>query len=1121
MTASLTGQAGPAHLAEARRLTERRLVSVLFADLVGFTSLSADEDPEAVREFLSAWFERASEVILRYGGTVEKFIGDAVMAVWGAPRAHEDDAERAVRAALDLVSMMRGIRMGGEVDAPRLRAAVMTGEAAVTAGAQGQGLVAGDLVNTSSRLQSAAAPGSVLVDETTMVAAGRAVAFESAGQLTLRGKDEPMKAWMAIEVVAERGGMGRPGVLEPPFVGRHEELRLLKDSLHATSREGKSRLLTVIGHAGYGKSRLAWELRKYTDGLAETVYWHEGQSPAYGEGVAYWALGEMVRGRCRIGDTSDAESARARLAESLAEFVPGADERDWIEPRLAALLGLAEAPGGDREELFAAWRTFFERIAAKGTVALIFEDLHWADESLFEFLDHLLEWSRDHPILVVGLARPELLERRPGWGSRQRAAATVHLEPLADEPMGDLLRGLVPGLPEPVLTSIVSRAEGVPLYAVETVRMLLDEGRLVRDGERYRLVDSSVEVAVPASLQALISARLDALGPAERSLVQDAAVLGKSFTRSALGAVSGASAADLDGLLEQLIRKEIFTLERQRGSGEREQYAFVQSLLREVAYSTLSRRDRRDRHLAAAGYYEALGDDELAGLVASHFLDAYRSAPGGPDGEAAAAQARVALRAAAERSISLHANTAAVTFIEEALSVTGEPEERARLWVMAAAPAWASTDGSVGERYIRDAIEWYTADGRDEEADDAVATLAAYLVSTSRSEEAVALLADPIGRIDDSSARPSAPRLLNEQARANLFLGRLDDGAAAVERGLAIAEHLMAEAAIAELLATKAWSLGLRGRHRESIVVAEGGLRLAQRHGLVQTQLRVRMNLSDLSIGVDPRRGYQIAQEGVELAERYGQGTWAVSLAANEGFAALLLGEWEQPIARAEELVRPHLIPLWRAGLEGIASVARAHLGRPGPSVSDVAEAADIKGPELIHVRSWSSALKAFEAYAAGDLDAVDGLTMRAAEGTAHFSEAVVAVCFAVHATTWLRERGRLAAALEHLDGLAWPTDVKATTVTQGRAALLALDGSPGAALDGFREALAAWRRLDMQPDIATTEMEMLALLGDVLPDREGLAAEARAILTDLGAVVMLGRLDEVVQPKEAVEVAT
>ena len=316
-------------------LAEIRLVSVFFADLVGFTKLSESRDPEEVRDLLSRYFEVCRGLIERYGGTVEKFIGDAVMAVWGAPTATEDDAERAVRTALELVAAVAAL--GAEVGAPNLRAraGVLTGEAAVTLGAAGQGMVAGDLVNTASRLQSAAEPGCVLVGEATMRAAGRAIAFTALDALTLKGKEEPVAVWQAQRVVAQRRGIGRSERAEPPFVGREEELRLLKELLHSTSREQRLRLVSVTGLAGIGKSRLAWEFLKYIDGLAATVYWQQGRSPSYGEGISFWALGEMVRMRAGITEGEDPAQARTKLSESVAEFVTDADERRRVDHALA------------------------------------------------------------------------------------------------------------------------------------------------------------------------------------------------------------------------------------------------------------------------------------------------------------------------------------------------------------------------------------------------------------------------------------------------------------------------------------------------------------------------------------------------------------------------------------------------------------------------------------------------------------------------------------------------------------------------------------------------------------------------------------------------------------------
>ncbi|MEP7377958.1 MAG: adenylate/guanylate cyclase domain-containing protein [Chloroflexota bacterium] len=381
-TAAAGGDAGrrpTAAATPAGPAAERRYVSVLFADLVGFTTLSEQHDPEQVRELLSEYFNVAREVIAGYAGTIEKFIGDAVMAVWGAPLAHEDDAERAVRAALELVSRVRELRLSG---APiELRAAVHSGEAAVTVGLTGEGMVAGDLVNTASRLQSIAPPGVVLVGETTQQATRAAIAYEPAGEQLLKGKQAPVAAWRALRVVARVGGAGREEGLEPPFVGRDEELHLLKDQLHAAEREHKLRMVAITGQAGMGKSRLIWELEKYLDGLAgpELYYWHQGRSPSYGEGVSFWALGEMVRRRAHITEGEDEASTREKLRKTLDDFVPDAQERRWLEPALGVLLGIDEADWGAREQLFSAWRTFFERIADKGPTVLAFEDLQWAD----------------------------------------------------------------------------------------------------------------------------------------------------------------------------------------------------------------------------------------------------------------------------------------------------------------------------------------------------------------------------------------------------------------------------------------------------------------------------------------------------------------------------------------------------------------------------------------------------------------------------------------------------------------------------------------------------------------------------------------------------------------------
>ncbi len=412
---SSRGSTGDGSAPAAPGVSERRLVSVLFADLVGFTTLSEHRDPEEVRELLSRYFDRCRTLIGRYGGTVEKFIGDAVMAVWGTPVAREDDAERAVRTALALTQEVA--LLGEEVGMPGLcvRAGVLTGRAAVDVGAEGEGMVLGDTVNTASRLQSLAEPGTVLVDDVTRRASEAAIAYEDAGSHEVKGRQQPVHGWTALRVVAGTGGVRRGTGLEAPFVGRERELATIIESFEATVEDGRARLISVVGEAGSGKSRLHWEFFKYVDGIQKVVRWHQGRCLSYGEGVAYWALAEMVRARAGILEEEDAATARQKLQAAVQEHVPDERERRLVEPRLAHLLGLEQRSATDRADLFSGWRLFFERIAAKEPVMLVFEDLQWADSGLLDFIDYLLEWSAEFPLFMLALGRPELLSARPAW----------------------------------------------------------------------------------------------------------------------------------------------------------------------------------------------------------------------------------------------------------------------------------------------------------------------------------------------------------------------------------------------------------------------------------------------------------------------------------------------------------------------------------------------------------------------------------------------------------------------------------------------------------------------------------------------------------------------------------
>ena len=614
-------------------MAERRVCSVLFCDVVGFTPLSESRDPEAVRELLSAYFAVARTVIGRYGGVVEKFIGDAVMAVWGTPVASEGDAERAARAGLDLVAAVA--QLGAEAGAPGLaaRAGVVTGEVAVTLGAAHEGMVAGDAVNTAARVQSAAEPGQVLVDGATQRLAGGGVGFADAGEHALKGKAEPARLWRAVRVLAGVGGAQRVDGLEAPLVGRDAELRTVRELFHAAAERRVPRLVLVSGPAGVGKSRLGWEFEKYLDGLVDDVWWHRGRCLSYGEGVAFWALAEIVRQRLGIAEEDPADVAAGKLAAGLDRFVPDPGERSYVGVRLGRLLGVAVAQDSgsalSREELFAGWRLFFERLAGDEPVVLLVEDAQYADAGLLDFLDYLIDWARDLPVYVLVFARPELGQARPGFGAG-RNRITLTLDPLDAASMDQLVDALVPGMPAAARSAITAQAQGIPLFAVETVRSLIDRDIVQPVEGVYRLVGDVGELAVPDSLHALLAARLDALDPEVRRLVSEAAVLGATFPAEALVAVSGQQEAAVRAALDELVRREVFSVSADPLSPERGSYQFAQNMLRQVAYDTLSRRDRKARHLAVAAHLRAAfpGDgEEVADVIARHYLDALDAVP--------------------------------------------------------------------------------------------------------------------------------------------------------------------------------------------------------------------------------------------------------------------------------------------------------------------------------------------------------------------------------------------------------------------------------------------------------------------------------------------------------------
>ncbi|HLY94734.1 MAG TPA: adenylate/guanylate cyclase domain-containing protein, partial [Gaiellaceae bacterium] len=629
---------------------ERKVVTVLFTDLVGFTHEAETLDPEDVRALLAPYYARLRAEIERHGGTVEKFIGDAVMAVFGAPVAHEDDAERAVRAALAIRDA---------IDDLRIRTAVNTGEALVALDArpnEGEAMVSGDVVNTAARLQSAAPVGGILVGEATYRATRHAIDYRDAEPVKAKGKAKPVPVW---EVVAARARFGLDLGARPQsaLIGRARERALLADALERARTEQSAQLVTLVGVPGIGKSRLIAELFQVADADPDLIAWRQGRSLPYGERISYGALGEIVKAHAGIFETDDAETAKRKLDAMLESILEEEDDRAWVAGHARLLIGLDGAEGSDRTETFAAWRRLLEAAAEQRELVLVFEDLHWADDGLLDFVDYLAGWATNVPLLLVATARPELLDRRPGWGGGKRNAFTLSIGALAPDETAQLLSSLLERavLPAELQEAVLQRAGGNPLYAEEYVRMLADS-----EGD---------ELPLPESVQGMIAARLDALPASEKTLLQDASVIGKVFWPGAIGDPD-------EQLLHALERKEFIRRDRRSAVAGETQYAFMHALVRDVAYGQIPRAQRAERHRRAAEWIESLAQDrtdDRVEMLAYHYREALALAgASGVDASTLREPARAAFTDAAQRAAALNAWASAAELAHEALALTHE-----------------------------------------------------------------------------------------------------------------------------------------------------------------------------------------------------------------------------------------------------------------------------------------------------------------------------------------------------------------------------------------------------------------------------------------------------------------
>jgi class 3 adenylate cyclase/tetratricopeptide (TPR) repeat protein len=944
-------------MSETRR--ERKVVSILFADLVGFTSRAESLDPEDVEAILRPFHDRLRSELERRGGTVEKFIGDAVMAVFGAPVAHEDDPERAVRAAL---AIRDWIREEGDLE---VRVAVNTGEVLVSLepspGGE-RGMVAGDVVNTAARLQTAAPVNGVLVAETTYNATSRVIEYGELPLVEAKGKAEPVRVWEALQA---RSRYGSDVAYQPrtALIGRERELDLLVDALARVRQQNAPQLLTLVGVPGIGKSRLVHELFASVEAQPDLIYWRQGRCLPYGEGVAFWALGEIVKAHAGILEGEDEERAAAKLQAVVDEAVPDAEEAQWVTSQLGPLLGLGDPRelGTDRRtESFAAWRRFFEGLAELDPLVLVFEDLHWADEGLLDFVDHLVDWAGAVPILVVATARPELLTRRPGWGGGKSNAATISLSPLTEEETAKLLHGLLDRavLPADVQTRLLERAGGNPLYAEEFARIAGAGG----DGE----------LPLPESVQGLIAARLDALDGEEKVLLQDAAVVGKVFWLGAVAAIGGGDRTRaLEESLHHLERREFIRRERRSSIESDTQYSFLHTLVRDVAYGQIPRADRAEKHQRAAGWIESFGrPEDYADLRAHHYASAFEIArASGFDTDELAGPARLAFRDAGDRAASLNAFDAAARDYDRALQLwPRDDSERPRLLLSAAkarvsAEVWDPDELAA----VTDAL---LAAGDRSGAAEAAILRAEVLWNLGRGDDVLEVIGRPAELAEELPRSATKARVYAGLFRLHWLANRVDLAEPFEAQALAMADELGLKEIRANVLSASGALRGARG-DLAGLDLLKESIRLFEELNSADSQ-RPYNNLADAYYNLgDLAEAAEATTRMREAGKRFASLDWLRWVDSQEIRLLYHAGRWDEALALADRWVDQagpeqshYLDAVWRSE-RGRIFLARGDDARALEESASGLERAQVVGdPQVV------APLTAFRVYAlwwAGD----------------------------------------------------------------------------------------------------------------------------------------------------------
>jgi class 3 adenylate cyclase/tetratricopeptide (TPR) repeat protein len=881
----------------ARR--ERKLVTVVFVDLVGFTSRAETLDPEDVEAFLKPYLDRVRGEQERFGGTVEKFIGDAVMAVFGAPQAHEDDPERAVRAALAI----RDWAVEEHVD---VRIGVNTGEVLVSLDARleaGESLVTGDVVNTASRLQSGGPVNGILVGAQTYRATRQVIDYREAEPVLAKGKAEPVPAWEALQARA-RIGVDARQLSRAKLVGRGHELGVLRDVLARVRDERLPWLITLVGVPGIGKSRLVFELLGVAEKEPELIFWRQGRCLPYGDGVSLWALAEVMKAHAGILETDSTEDAESKLRRAVIETAGEGPDAEWVIGHMRPLVGLpgdGSGSAGRSSESFFAWRRFLEAIAAKRPLVLVLEDLHWADDRFLDFVAHLLEWTEDVPMLMLCTARPELLSRRPGWGSGKPNAVSLQLSPLSDEETAELLLTLLEqdALPGEMKATLLDRAGGNPLYAEEFARMVADRGS----------TGGFEPLPLPDTVQGVIAARVDGLPPEEKQLLQDGAIMGKIFWTGSVAAIGDADRWSLEERLRVLQRKEFLRRERRSSVGGESEYAFLHVLVRDVAYGSIPRPNRAAKHRLAAEWIESLSKDRTedhAELLAYHYgqaLELARASGALDEAWRLEEPARRFLILAGDHALRLDV-ARADSYYRQALNlVPARSPDRARIAAKVADAA--QEDGRLREavRGYDEAIPELRAQGDSLKAGASMVRLSFALWRLGDTDRSRAVIAEAIDLLEREPPGPELARAYGRMGANHLLAGRSREGIEWSEKALALAEKL----GVADLLVRAHMTRGMARNHLgdwEGLEDLREALRLGLELGLGIETAMASLNLGEhIASAEGPAEGLEILRESIDFAERRGMTHHVVWTRTASTWMLFQLGRWDELLRIADEVI--------------------------------------------------------------------------------------------------------------------------------------------------------------------------------------------------------------------------